>query len=262
MSTDSLSTLAATLETLPDPRSKQGVSHPYHGMLALVLLGLIAQLPTVAEIRRWAKRQWSILKEPLKFKRNKPPVDTTIFRALEKTTVKDFHKVVADFLKVILAQEHGTLTSAVDGKVAKQMKDAAVDAIQMLNIFIHDVKVTAMSYDIGSNKTNEPGCLKAHLGELFKLYPMLRLLTGDAIFAQRPLLEVLKEHGCDYVFQVKANQPDILDAAKTCFAAVDPETPDDLMVEKRGSMSKSEKFGTTRKMPNISANGSMCQAAR
>jgi len=32
MSTDSLSILAATLETLPDPRSKQGVSHPYHGI--------------------------------------------------------------------------------------------------------------------------------------------------------------------------------------------------------------------------------------
>ena len=98
MPENSLSILAAALETLPDPRSKQGVSHPYHGMIA------IAQLPTVAEIRRWAKRQWPILKEPLKFKRNKPPVDTNIFRALEKTTVKDFHKVVADFLKVILAQ--------------------------------------------------------------------------------------------------------------------------------------------------------------
>lgn len=262
MSTDSLCVLAATLETLPDPRSKQGVSHPYHGMLALVLLGLIAQLPTIAEIRRWAKRQWHILKEPLKFKRKKPPVDTTIFRALEKTTVEDFHKAVADFLNVILAQKHGTLTAAVDGKVAKQMKDADGDAIQMLNIFIHDVKVTAMSYDIGKDKTNEPGCLKAHLEELFQLYPMLRLLTGDAIFAQRPLLEVLKEHGCDYVFQIKANQPDILDAAKTCFAAVDPDAPDDLTVGKRGSMSKSERYGVTRKMPNMSENDSTCRAVR
>jgi len=30
----------------------------------------------------------------------------------------------------------------------------------MLNIFIHDVKKTIMSYNIG-DKTNEPGCLKA-----------------------------------------------------------------------------------------------------
>jgi len=41
MSADSLSAVAVA--SLPDPRSKQGVSHPYHGMLILVLLGLIAQ---------------------------------------------------------------------------------------------------------------------------------------------------------------------------------------------------------------------------
>jgi hypothetical protein len=134
MSIDSLSTLAATLETLPDPRSKQGVFHPYHGMLALVLLGLIAQLPTIAEIRRWAKRQWHILQEPLQFKRKTPPVDTTLFRALAKTSVDDLQTVLAEFLKAILAAED-MLTAAVDGKVAKQMKDADGDPIQMLNIF-------------------------------------------------------------------------------------------------------------------------------
>jgi len=46
----SLSTLAAAVESLPDPRSKHGVSHPYHGMLLLVLLGLIAQIPNMAQI--------------------------------------------------------------------------------------------------------------------------------------------------------------------------------------------------------------------
>ena len=28
-----------------------------------------------------------------------------------------------------------------------------------------------------------------HLEELFEMYPCLKLLTGDAIYAQRPLLE-------------------------------------------------------------------------
>jgi hypothetical protein len=32
------------------------------------------------------------------------------------------------------------------------------------------------------------------------VYPMLKLLTGDAIFAQRPLMEVLKEH--DFLLQM------------------------------------------------------------
>jgi len=112
-------------------------------------------LPSIAQIRRWAKRNWHTLKEPLNFKRKKPPVDTTLFRALEKTTVADLHKVFAEFLQVILAEDNGTITAAVDGKVAKQMKDADGDPILMLNIFAHNVKVALLNYDVHGDKTNE-----------------------------------------------------------------------------------------------------------
>jgi len=251
MSSNSLHALASAVESLPDPRSKQGVSHPYHGMLLIVLLGLIAQIPEVARIRRWAKRHWRTLQEPLQFKKDKPPVATTFSRALAKTTVADFQKAIANFLQNIIAEEHDFIVAAVDGKVAKQMKDADGDPILMLNIFAHDIKVTLMSHSVHGNKTNEPGCLKAHLDELFSLYPMLKLLTGDAIFAQRPLLEVLQEYGCDYLFQVKANQPEILEAAKVCFAEVDPNKPDEVDVEKKTAMSRYGRFGVTESMPSM-----------
>ena len=61
----------------------------------------------------------------------------------------------------------------------------------------------------------QPGCLKKHLEELFTMYPCLKLLTGDAVYAQRPLLAALQEYHRDDLFQVKDNQPKILDAAKT-----------------------------------------------
>jgi hypothetical protein len=69
MSAVSLSALADAVASLPDPRSKQGVSHPYHGMLVLILLGLIAQISYVSRIRRWAKKHWHTLREPFHFKR-------------------------------------------------------------------------------------------------------------------------------------------------------------------------------------------------
>jgi hypothetical protein len=255
MSSHSLSTLAAAVASLPDPRSKQGVTHPYHGMLLLVLLGLLAQIPEIARIRRWVDKHWEKLQEPLQFKKTYPPVATTISRALAKTTVADLQKVIAEFLKTIIAEDHDFVVGAVDGKVAKQMKDEDGDPILQLNIFAHNIKVTLMSYSVRGDKTNEPGCLKAHLDELFTMYPMLKLLTGDAIFAQRPLLEVLQEHGCDYLFQVKENQPDILDAAKACFANVDPNVPDyQSPVEKKTAMPKRERFGPTPLMPSMCKN--------
>jgi hypothetical protein len=86
---------------------------------------------------------------------------------------------------------------------------------------------------VSGDKTNEPGCLKVHLEELLDQYPMLKLLTGDAIFAQRPLLEVLQEHGCDYLFQIKENQPETLEAVKVCFAEVNPDVPHEKIEEKK-----------------------------
>jgi hypothetical protein len=255
MSAVSLSALADAVSSLPDPRSKQGVSHPYHGMLVLILLGLIAQISYVSRIRRWAKKHWHTLREPLHFKRHTPPVATTLARALAKTSVADFQKVFAEFLKTILADDHDFIVAAVDGKVAKQMKDAEGDPILKLNIFAHNIKVTLLSYDVKGDKTNEPSCLKKHLGELFTMYPFLKLLTGDAIFAQRPLLEALQEYECDYLFQVKANQPDILEAAQVCFAAVDPEKPDAKSDwEKKTATSNNAEFGATESMPSMFVN--------
>jgi hypothetical protein len=255
LSTPSLSALAAAVATLPDPRSKQGVSHPYHGMLLLVLLGLLAQIPEMARIYRWVKKHWQKLREPLNFKKDHPPVATTISRALEKTTVADLQNIFADFMKTLLAEEHDFIAAAVDGKVAKQMKDEDGDPILRLNIFAHNIKGTLRSYNVHGDKTNEPGCLKTPLEELFDQYPMLKLLTGDAIFAQRPLLEVLQKHGCDYLFQIKDNQSGILEAAKTCFADIDPDAPDyRTPAEKKTAMSKCERLGSIEPMPSMFAN--------
>ena len=93
-----------------------------------------------------------------------------------------------------------------------------------------------------------------NLEELFTMYPFLKLLTGDAIFAQRPLLEVLQEYDCDYLFQVKKNQPEILEAAKVCFAAVDLEKPDYKTPEKKTAVPMGVRFGSTEPMPIMCEN--------
>jgi len=59
----------------------------------------------------------------------------------------------------------------------------------MLNVFVHNIKVVLMEWSIKGDKTNEPGCLKLHFDELLAQFPNLKILTGDAIFAQRPLLQ-------------------------------------------------------------------------
>jgi len=110
----------------------------------------------------------------------------------------------ADFLQVIL---NDTEIVASVGKSAKQIKDADGKPLLMLNIFAHTLQVHLASWSVQGDKTNEPGCLKQHLGELFDLFPCLKLLTSDAIYAQRPLLKAIQEYHRDYLVQVKENLP-------------------------------------------------------
>ncbi len=44
------------------------------------------------------------------------------------------------------------------------------------------------------------------VGTRRQMYPSLKLLTGDAIYAQRPLLEAIQEYHRDYLVQIKDNQ--------------------------------------------------------
>jgi len=52
---DKIEQVKAALESIPDPRSKQGVSHPFTGILALVLLGLTARQIYMTHIVEWVK---------------------------------------------------------------------------------------------------------------------------------------------------------------------------------------------------------------
>ena len=225
MNTTILSQFAGFLKQIPDPRSKQGISHPFSGIFALVLLGLLARHAYIAHIVQWAANHWQQLKEPLGFESGKPPNETTISRALAKLPLDHFRQAMTAFYQLALAEKQA-LTVAVDGKTSKQMKDSNGEPIHLLNVFVHDLSVTIEEYCVKGEKTNESGSLKEHAPELFEKYPMVTLLTGDAVFNNRPLLQVLRDLSKDYLFCVKNNQPDMLDSVTQTFKDIGTHPPD------------------------------------
>ena len=116
---------------------------------------------------------------------------------------------------------------------AKQTKGKDDEPTHMLNVFAQTLKLHLASWQVNGDKTNEPGCLKKHLGELFEMFPCLKLLTGDAMFAQRPLLEAIQEYHRDYLVQVKDNQKKVLKHLKTVFADAPKQEPSDRKCSKK-----------------------------
>jgi hypothetical protein len=217
-------TLLEAFGRLEDPRAARGVRHPFAGMVVLTLLGMLARIREMEVLVRWATANWARLREPLGFDRDEPPCATTFSRTLAKCRVADFQAVFAVWLQARLAEATTRGAVAVDGKTTKQGIDDDGDPLHMLNAFVHDLQVVVGQWSTGAEKTNEPTLLRRHLAELLEAYPMLRLITGDAIFAQRPLAELITSRGCDYLLQVKANQGDALDALVHGFAGA-PQRP-------------------------------------
>jgi len=67
--------------------------------------------------------------------------------------------------------------------------------------------------------------LKQYLAGLLQYCQPLKLLTSDAAFVLRPLLEVMQRHHVNYVFQVKGNQPELHESVETTFAERVRENP-------------------------------------
>ena len=120
-----MSATASLLEVfsrLDDPRKARGVRHPFAGIVALTVLGMLARIREMEVLVRWATVHWDSLREPLGFNRDEPPCATTISRTLAKCSVEDFQSALNQWLRHHVAQGEGVL--AVDGKTAKQGIDS------------------------------------------------------------------------------------------------------------------------------------------
>lgn len=250
MNAQRLAELPTIFQQLTDPRDPRGVRFPYHALCGLVFLGLLARINEMAVLIRWAKANWDRLREPLGFNRPECPSATCISRSLAQLSLAEFRHAFAEWIQPYLTTENRFLAAAVDGKTCCQGFDEHGDPEILLNVFLHDLKLAISQWQVGKSKTNEPGCLKENLQELLHLYPLLNLLTGDAIFLQRPLLKVLQENGCDYLFRVKDNQAETVEALDCCFdnAVIGP--PKAETVDKKRASMRCVVFGTIWMTPN------------
>lgn len=235
--------LLALVRQLEDPRAARGVRHPFSGIVALALLGMLARIREMEVLVRWARVHWNELREPLGFSRDQPPVATTISRTLAQCTVADVQAIFLAWFQTFIEELSPDGIVAVDGKTAKQARDSNGRPLHMLNAFVHELQITIGQWSVGAEKTNEPMVLRRRLEELIGNFPILRLLTGDAIFAQRPLAELLTGRGIDYLFQIEANQGDTLDALANCFAQVTRRRPAAETIDKKGSWTMSAGCG-------------------
>ena len=222
--------LFACLDQIPDPRRARGVRHPFPAILRLTLLGLVCGQTTMAHIALFARMHWATLKEPLGFVRDEPPHATTISRTLAGIPWEQLQDALVSWVARVVADQG--MSASVDGKWAKQSRDAKGNPLVMVNVLAHDLKLCLAQWP-ASEKRYEPGVLRERLGQLFESYPCLRLLTMDALYAERDLCQAIVSYGRDYMVRIKGNRPDVLAALAEGFADRELGQPEAGTLEKK-----------------------------
>ncbi len=206
-------TLYDALAALPDPRSRHGRIHPLPAVLGLVALALLTGRKSLAGIARFGRQHGTPLAHALGFRRGKTPTKSTLSRTLHRFDPEQLEGALSRWIegRIEPAAFHHL---ALDGKTLRGSRDGDVPGQHLVATFAPAFAAVLAQVRVDS-MTNEH---KAAL-ELLGILPLKgKVVTGDAMFCQRDLVEQVIEAGGDYALVAKGNQPALVIDIESGFA--------------------------------------------
>ncbi len=210
-----LDSLYEALSRLHDSRHARGVRYALVTVLMFVLLAKLAGQDRIYGIAQWVKHRQQPLAEALHLAKPRAPSPQTYSRLLGRVmAIEEFEHVVHEFF----AAQPGagqSVTIALDGKTLRgTIRAGASQGRHLLAAYLPQEGWVLLQVEVGS-RANEiiaaPRLLKS-------LDLRDKIITGDAMLAQRELSIQIVEAGGDYVWMVKDNQPQLVDDLQTLFA--------------------------------------------
>ena len=219
-----LRALIEVLRKLPDPRA-QNSRFKIGPVMAIVAMALLCGQRDVAQFHRlgWrlTQKQRTALWLPLaKGSRRvrEVPGYSVYYQVLSRLDLEAFAHVLTEWL----GQQAGRLPGALalDGKLVRE-------TIGTLSLVDHETGVPVAQAMIRQKEGDgEHGELKTAQRLIRSLSSLDgQVVTADALHAQRQTARDVVERGGDYLLQVKANQPGLLQTARSILAKAPPFLP-------------------------------------
>ena len=197
--------LGAAFAAVTDPRFARGKVHPLPGVLALVVLGLMAGCRSLSAISRFGQIHPEIL-VPLGLRRS--PSVATLHRVLRRVSVAEVRTVLAGFTRQMLAARTGhpeVGVVAVDGKTLRGVWEGH-EQLHILHVFAHTSGL-ALDQIAVSSVRDETGRTQEWLAAVAADFPGLTILTGDALYAEQDLCAAVVAGQRDYLLRLKKTSP-------------------------------------------------------
>lgn len=212
----SVSTLFAALESIPDHRTKKGRRFPLAAILAISIAAMLSGANDLIAIFRWGRRLSPKALQALGVdkKRRKAPCHATYHYVFQAISAEDLARALGH----LVAVDSGLGHIAIDGKRLRGSQHETSPGVHMLHAFSTKLQAAVGSLVVPPDSGEVIEAL-----ELIKSLPLEgAVVTGDAAFTFKRIVEAIRKKGGDYFLFVKANQPELEAELERAFGDVSP----------------------------------------
>jgi hypothetical protein len=206
--------LLDALASVPDPRDPRGRRHPLPAVLALLAVATMCGCRSVYAALQWGRDHGTDMAARLGLGRHGVPTDGTMSNLLRALDRAAFEAALARWAAAWMdadapADDPDHLEPvAVDGKTLRGARGHEVPGVHLLAAYAVRLGLVLNQVPAGANK-DEGGEVTAAPLLLQGLVLQGKLITGDAIHAQRGLCDQITRGGGEYLLAVKENQPSL-----------------------------------------------------
>lgn len=203
---------------LSDPRKAKGKRYSLLTLLIVICLAKLCGQDKPGEIADWAENHADMLVRLLRLRRAWMPHHNTIRRVFQailsetelEQVLEAYHQQPGERLGEILA---------LDGKALKGTRRADQDRCEYV-VSVYDGQTQrVLVQEVVETKENE---IVAAPQALARVPLAGKIVTGDALHAQRGLSAYIVAQGGNYLWPVKANQPQVYQDIERLFAPQKP----------------------------------------
>ena len=195
--------LFAALTKLQDRRDARGLRYSLVTVLVFIVLAKVSGEDHLRGIAQWVALRKDALAEALGLSKPQAPHATTYSRVLKKAIDIDaFEQVVREFFENQRNAGHSSLIN-LDGKTMRAtIPEGKTKGTHLLAAYVPEEGWVAFQVEVGSHENEIPAAKRV----VKQLDLRGKVVTGDALLAQRDLSLAGVEGGGDYIWTVKGNQ--------------------------------------------------------
>jgi len=198
-----MDSLFAALTELQDRRDARGLRYSLVTVLVFLLLAKLSGEDHLRGIAQWVALRKEALAEVLGLAKPQAPHATTYSRVLNKAIdIEAFERVASQFFQEQPQTGQSVLIN-LDGKTMRATIPAGkTKGKHLLAAYLPQEGWVLLEVEVGSQENEIPAALRV----VKQMDLRDKIVTGDALLAQRELSVEIVEAGSDYLWTVKGNQ--------------------------------------------------------